>query len=55
MIRESGNTPQELIKAVSSPGGTTLEALKVLEEKKFYETLISAMENCTRRANELSK
>ena len=55
MIRESGNTPQELIKAVSSPGGTTLEALKVLEENKFYETLISAMENCTRRANELSK
>ena len=55
MLRESGMTADELIKMVSSPGGTTLKAMDALREGKFYETLLQAMEQCTMRANELGK
>lgn len=55
MIIKSGKTLDELIKMVSSPGGTTLEALKVLEENKFHDLIIKAMKSCTLRAEELSK
>lgn len=55
MLEHSGDTPQELIKKVSSPGGTTLKALEKLEQKDFYNSVIEAMDACTERANELSK
>lgn len=55
MLENSGDTPQELIRKVSSPGGTTLKALEKLDEKDFYNSVIEAMESCTGRANELSK
>lgn len=55
MLEKSGDTPQELIRKVSSPGGTTLKALEKLEEKDFYNSVIEAMDACTNRANELSK
>ena len=55
MLRDSGDSPDTLIKKVSSPGGTTIEALKTLEEYKFYEGVKSAMDSCTRRAEELGK
>ena len=55
MLNSSGFSPDELIKMVSSPGGTTVEALKVLEENNFYNGIISAMEKCSKRSKELSK
>lgn len=55
MLKESGYTPDELIKMVSSPGGTTLKALEALEEKGFYPALMDAMDRCTRRAEELGR
>lgn len=55
MLLESEYTPDELIKMVSSPGGTTLAALKTLEQKGFYDSIVEAMESCTKRADELSK
>lgn len=55
MLRESGDDPDTLIKKVSSPGGTTIEALKTLDEYKFYEGIKSAMDSCTKRAFELGK
>lgn len=55
MLENSGDTPEVLIKKVSSPGGTTLKALEKLEEKDFYNSVIEAMEACTLRAGELSK
>ena len=55
MLMRSGDSPDTLIKKVSSPGGTTLAALKVLEERNFYEAIKSAMDACTKRAEELSK
>ena len=55
MLRNSGDTPDELIKKVSSPGGTTIAALNTLEKYKFYEGIKKAMASCTNRAEELGK
>lgn len=55
MLRSSGNTPEELIKIVSSPGGTTLKAMEALEKHGFYEGLWDAMDQCTQRAEELGR
>lgn len=55
MITDSGYTISELIKMVSSPGGTTLAGLDELYAGKLEETVTKACESCTRRAYELSK
>ncbi len=55
MLIKSGKSPDELIKMVASPGGTTLAAIASLENNNFYETVESAMLACTNRADELSK
>jgi len=55
MLENSGDSADMLIKKVSSPGGTTLKALDILEKKDFYNSIIEAMEACTNRACELSK
>lgn len=55
MLLESGQTPDELIRMVSSPGGTTLEAMNVLRSRDVERILCDAMKACTRRAGELEK
>lgn len=55
MIKDSGDSLDTLIKKVSSPGGTTLAALKTLEDYKFYDGIKEAMKSCTNRAEELGK
>lgn len=55
MITDSGYTIDELIKMVSSPGGTTLAGLEKLYDGKLTETAGIACEACTKRAYELSK
>lgn len=55
MLMKSGKTPDELIKMVASPGGTTLAAIGSLENAGFYDTMSNAMDACTTRAEELSK
>ena len=55
MIADSGYTIDELIKMVSSPGGTTLAGLDELYSGKLEDTVKKACESCTRRAYELSK
>lgn len=55
MITDSGYTIDELIKMVSSPGGTTLAGLDRLYEGKLTETVKNCCESCTQRAYELSK
>ena len=53
MLRSSGDSPDVLIDKVSSKGGTTIEALKVLRERNVPEAIIDAMAACTKRAEEL--
>lgn len=55
MITDSGYTVDELIKMVSSPGGTTLAGLDELYKGGFTETVTKCCESCTKRAYELSK
>ena len=55
MITDSGNTIDELIKMVSSPGGTTLAGLDRLYEGNLVQTVKNACDSCTKRAYELSE
>jgi pyrroline-5-carboxylate reductase len=54
MITESGYGLDELIKMVSSPGGTTVAGLEELYKGGFTETVEKACRRCTERAYELS-
>lgn len=54
MIRRSDKSIDELITAVSSPGGTTLAALDKLYDHDFSTAVSEAMEACTKRADEMS-
>lgn len=53
MLKNSKESPSELISRVASKGGTTERALLKLDEYKFSEGIESAMKACTVRANEL--
>lgn len=55
MITDSGYTLDELIKMVSSPGGTTLAGLDELYKGNLEEITKKCCESCTKRAYELSK
>lgn len=55
MLLKKDKTPEELISAVCSPGGTTIEAMKVLENHHFYDIISEASDNCIKRAYELGE
>ena len=55
MMTDSGYSIDELIKMVSSPGGTTLAGLDRLYEGKLTDTVKNCCESCTKKAYELSK
>ena len=55
MMTDSGYSIDELIKMVSSPGGTTLAGLDRLYEGRLTEVVRNCCESCTKRAYELSK
>lgn len=55
MVLESGKSPEELIRMVCSPNGTTERAMAVFEEKGFCEIVSKAMQACGKRAEELAK
>ncbi len=55
MLTKSGLSPEELIKMVASPKGTTEAAIKKFEELEFNNTVWEAMRACTRRAEEMKR
>ncbi len=55
MLTESGKTPDELIKAVCSPGGTTLRGMEQLEKGEFKAAVDGCIDECVKRAYELSR
>ena len=54
LVLDSGKHPGELKDMVCSPGGTTIEALAVLEENGFRSAVIKAIGACTEKGNKLS-
>jgi pyrroline-5-carboxylate reductase len=55
VVKESGREAAELREAVSSPGGTTLAALSVMEEAGFKEIMKRAVAAARKRAGELTR
>lgn len=55
LLRSSEKSPEELIRDVSSPGGTTLEALAQLHKHGIETVIKDALDACEKRARELSK
>lgn len=53
MVLETGKHPGELKDMVCSPGGTTIEAVRVLEEKGLRSAVIDGQMACVRKAREL--
>lgn len=55
MVLETGIHPGMLKDMVTSPGGTTIEAVAMLEEKGMRHAVISAVDVCIRKSKEMSK
>lgn len=53
MVLELGKHPGELKDMVCSPAGTTIEAVRVLEEKGFRSALIECMNACRETSGKL--
>lgn len=53
MVLETGKHPAELKDMVCSPAGTTIEAVRVLEEKGFRSSIEQAMKACTNKARSM--
>ncbi|MDE7181576.1 MAG: pyrroline-5-carboxylate reductase [Clostridia bacterium] len=55
MVQRDEQSISELVMQVCSKGGTTIEAVKVLEEKNFRGIVDEAVEACVKRSKELSQ
>lgn len=53
LVLDTGKHPGELKDMVCSPGGTTIEAVRVLEQKGFRSAVIEAMKACTTKSKGL--
>ncbi len=54
LLKETSQSPKSLREAVSSPGGTTVAAIKIFEEADFQKIVSKAVEAAIKRAYELS-
>lgn len=55
LVKESGEHPALLRDKVCSPGGTTITAIKTLEEQGLRAALMAAVSSSARRSRELGK
>lgn len=55
LLMERAETPENLRRKVTSPGGTTEAALKVLMENRFMDHITAAIRAATERGRELSR
>ncbi len=55
MLRDSGEHPVTLREAVTSPGGTTIAAIRELENHGVRAALLSAIEAAAKRSTELGQ
>lgn len=53
LVLESGKLPAELKDQVCSPGGTTIEGVKILEERAFRGTVMQAVQASAEKAARL--
>ncbi|MFH1825975.1 MAG: pyrroline-5-carboxylate reductase [bacterium] len=54
-VVETGLDPQELRKMVTSPGGTTIEGLKVLKKGRVSASLAKAVKAAAKKSKQLAK
>jgi pyrroline-5-carboxylate reductase len=54
LLVESGETPEALRRKVTSPGGTTEAAIKVMTDRKLDEIFVEAVQAAKKRSRELS-
>ncbi len=54
-LKNTGRMPMDLVTAVSSPSGTTIEGLSILEDKAFNSAVIDAVFSSFNRAVEIEK
>ena len=54
MLKETGQHPTVLREQVSSPGGTTMAALRQLDDHKVRAAFVTAMEAAAKRSQELA-
>jgi pyrroline-5-carboxylate reductase len=55
MMVTSGKSPEELIKMVVTPGGTTAAGLRVMEERSVADVIAEAVQAATKRGQEMAK
>jgi pyrroline-5-carboxylate reductase len=55
MVLDGGHPPLELIKMVASPGGTTEEALRVMEIKGFSEIIAEAVSAAIEKSRKMNR
>lgn len=55
MVMDTGQHPGSLKDAVCSPGGTTIEAVRYLEQNGFRGTVINAVETCANKSKKLAE
>jgi pyrroline-5-carboxylate reductase len=55
MLRDSGEHPVQLREAVTSPGGTTISAIRELENHGVRAALLAAIEAARNKSVELGR
>ena len=55
LLQESGMSPDELVKLVSSPNGTTVAGREILEKSDYKDIIIKTIKRATERSKELGR